>query len=148
MQDIKDALRRGESLRLSALRMLHASIQREAIARSIGRERAHLDEAEVTRIVRSEIKKRRDAAELFVRGGRNEQAAREEQELQILKSYLPSEVDDTTIRAVAEKIMEEEKGIGTNNFGRIMQKVMARLGGNAEGNRVRIIVQEILDQQK
>jgi len=87
--DLREALRRKDELRKTTLRLAIAAIHNEEIAK--GRE---LDEGELISIVAKEAKQRREAAEQFAKGGRDDLVAREEQELKILLDYLPAQLSE------------------------------------------------------
>lgn len=141
-QDMKEAMRGKEELRLSVLRMIRASLQNRAIEkRAKGGE---LTEDEVVAAVRSEAKKRRDAVEGFTAGGRPELAEKERSELALIEQYLPEEADDAELAAAVGAAVEEVKPTGPKDFGKVMASVMRRLKGCISGDRASAAVKEAL----
>lgn len=141
-QDMKEAMRGKEELRLSVLRMIRASIQNRAIEkRAKGEE---LTEDEVVATVRSEGKKRRDAVEGFTAGGRPELAEKERRELAIIERYLPQEADDAELGVAVKAAIEEVKPAGPKDFGKVMASVMRRLKGRMSGDRASAAVKQAL----
>jgi hypothetical protein len=137
--DLKQAMRDKNAEKLSTLRMLQAALKNEAI----NLKKAELEDAEVNKIIKSEIKKRKDSIEAYQQGGREDLAASEMKEKELLESYLPAQlsVEEVTskVQAVIAGLSEDEK----KNFGALMGRVMKELGDQADGNVVRQIVQKI-----
>ncbi len=141
-QDMKEAMRGKEELRLSVLRMMRTALHNRAIEkRAKGGE---LTEDEVIMIVRSEASKRRDAADGFMAGGRPELAEKERHELAIIEHYLPQEADDVELSAAVKAVVEELKPAGPKDFGKVMGEVMKRLKGRISGERARVAVMQML----
>lgn len=145
--DLKEAMRSHDELRLSVLRMLSSAIHnKELEKRAKSGKTEELIEEEIVAVIRSEIKKRRDAVVGFQKGGRAEAAEKEAAEAKILEAYLPAELSDEEIeKAVKEVIM----GIGAvtqKDFGKIMGESMKRLKWQAGGGRVATAVKRGLQQ--
>src|ERR1700756_4691182 len=103
--DIKEAMRAKDTTKLSVLRMLKSALKYGAIAKS-GAE-AELNDAEAAQVIRKQAKQRQDSIESFEKGGRAELAAKENEELSILQSYLPQAMSSEEIaKAVRETITE------------------------------------------
>ncbi len=136
-QQIKEALKAGEQLRLSTLRMLLAAIQNEEIAK----QKPLMDE-DTQLVVQRQIKQHRESIEAFTKGNRNELAQKEKDELEILNKFLPQQMNEEEIKkAVVEAratLPENDK----NNFGKVMGAVMARVNGKADGGLVSELVKE------
>ena len=136
---IKEALKSGEALRLSALRLFLAAIQNEEIAKQ-----EPLSDEEVMAIAQRLIKQRRESIAAFEKGGREELAAKERVELQILSNFLPQQLSEDEIRKIVEEVRSNLPETDQNNFGKVMGMAMARLKGKAEGNTVSRVVKEVL----
>ena len=133
-----------DEARLLALRMLISAIRNKQIEI---KKRDEAGEELIIQVVQSEIKKRRDAAEAYCQGGREELAEREEAEIKILEKYLPEQMSEAEIREIAKEIAEARRAASDNsqpNFGAIMGQVMGRCKGKADGTTVSRIVKEIL----
>lgn len=138
-EDMKAAMKAKDSVRLRTLRSLRAAMKNESIAK--GEERGALTDAMAVAVMTREAKKRRESAEQFRRGNREELAENEEAELAIIESYLPDQLSDDEIRARIQEIVEaaEEK-----EFGAVMKAAMDAMRGQADGSKVAEIVKDVL----
>ena len=137
--DVKTALKAGEKERLSTLRMLLAEIKNERIR--LGRE---LDEAGFVAAVRKGIKQRKESAEQFRNGAREESAAKEEREAAILEEYLPQQADEAEIRAAVERFVADQGLAGPAAMGRVMAAMIQHFGPRADGATINRIVRRVL----
>jgi uncharacterized protein YqeY len=128
-----------DDARRDTIRFALAAIQNETVAK-----RAELDDAAVEAVLRKQTKMRRESIEAFAKGGRAELAAKETKELEILESYLPKQLDEAAVRAAAEKAIAEIGAVGPKEQGKVMQKLMAELKGQADGGMVSRVVSELL----
>jgi uncharacterized protein YqeY len=138
-EDMKVAMKSGDKLRLSVVRMLISELKNEKIAKG-----AELDEASERRVLTSYAKKRKEAMDAARVGGREEIAQREQQELDITMSYLPKQLSDDELRAVVKKHVEASGNGGAQAFGVVMKSVMAEVGGQADGKIISSLVREML----
>jgi len=139
-QDIAGAMRAKDQARLAPLRMAKAALMN----REVEKGRA-LDEAEVEQVIAALIKQRRDSAEQFTRGGRDDLAARETAEIQVLESYLPPPADPAAIEAAVDAAIAETGASGPKDLGRVMKLAMATLAGQmADGRTVNEIARRKL----
>ncbi len=121
---IADAMRKHETLRLGALRMLKAALMN----REVEKGRA-LDDSDARQVVGSLVKQRRDAIEQFKSGGRQDLADKEAREITVLEAFLPPAADPAVIeRAVADAI-RETGATSPKDMGRVMKAAMAKLAG-------------------
>ena len=137
--DVKNALKAGEKEKLSTLRMLLTEVKNERI-----RKGSEVDEAGFVGLVRKAIKQREEAATQFRQGGREELAAKEESELQILSAYLPAQVDEGQLRAAIEGFLAERGLSGPAAIGQVMKEMLARFGTSADGATINRIAREVL----
>ncbi len=143
--DIKAALRNRDELRLSVLRMLSAAIHnRELEKRAKAGKPEELSEEEIVAVIRSEVKKRRDAIEGFEKGGRKDLASKESVELKILEAYLPQEIADEEIEKIVSEVVTQFGSVTQKDFGRVMGEVMKKVKGQASGDRVSAAVRKVL----
>jgi uncharacterized protein YqeY len=147
--DIRTALKAGEKIRLSVLRMVKAKIQ-EATVELRGKEgaEARLDDAQATAVLSTCAKQRREARESFVQGGREDLAAREEAELEILQDYLPRQLGEDEIRSHVRDAIAETGAGSLREMGAVMQVVMPKLKGAADGKLVNRVVRELLQSSQ
>lgn len=137
--DVKAALKAGEKDKLSTLRMLLTEVKNEKIRRG-----GEVDEAGFTGLVRKAIKQREEAASQYRQGGREELAAKEESEKEILSSYLPAQVDEGQIRTAIEELVASRGLSGPAAIGVVMKEMMARFGSSADGSTINRIARETL----
>jgi uncharacterized protein YqeY len=137
-EDLKNAMREGEKLRLETLRMVRAALLE--LAKS-GTEVT--PELELETVMR-QGKRRRDAAEQYRAANREDLAVKEESELLIIEEYLPKKLDEDAIRAAIQAIISETGAAGPGDFKVVMPKAMSQLKGQADGGRVQALVKELL----
>jgi uncharacterized protein len=125
------AMKAKDQARLAPLRMVKAALMN----REVEKGRA-LDEAEAQQVVASLIKQRRDSIEQFLKGGREELAARETAEIAVLETYLPPPVDPAEIEGVVDDAIRELNATSAKDFGRVMKAVMSRLAGRGVDGRL------------
>jgi len=135
--DLSIAMKERDVNRLKALRMLFAAIKNEEIKKRP----ESLEEVDVPRIVKSEVKKLKDAIEQFRSGGREDLVKEYEEDAVVLGRYMPEEMSEEEVRKV---VKEKVATSGDKNFGLIMKEVMTELKGQADGGLVSRIVKEEL----
>lgn len=138
--DIKEALKSGDSFKVTALRQIQAALQNAQIEKGKDQE---MSEEDVIAILRKEAKKRKESVDIYKEAGRQELADKEQQELDLIKGYLPAEMPDEEI----QKIVDEVLASGEEHMGKVIGQVMGRVGGRAEASRVSAIVKESLDKK-
>ena len=136
---VKDAMRSRDAETLSVLRMFLAAVKnREIEKRAKGGE---MSEDDVMAVLKSEVKKRRDAITEFQKGGRQELADKEAREMMILEKYLPAEISDEEIEKLLQPLVA---GASVSDFGRVMSAAMKAVAGRASGDRVSAMVRRLL----
>jgi uncharacterized protein YqeY len=134
------AMKAKDQARLAPLRMAKAALMN----REVEKGRA-LDETEAQQVVASLIKQRRDSIEQFLKGGREELAARETAEIAVLEAYLPPPVDPAEIERVVDESISEVGATSAKDLGRVMKAVVGRLAGRgADGRTINEIVRRKL----
>ena len=142
-EEIKGALRERDELRLSVLRGLLASCTNEVIAR--GRKPdGMLSDEEAIAVIKRAVKQRKESIEQFNKGGRPELAQKEQQELEMLKVYLPEAMSALEIEKVARAKKSELEITDKSKSGLLVGAVMKELKGNADGALVKKIVEGLL----
>jgi uncharacterized protein YqeY len=131
--DLNTAMRARDQVRLRALRMALTSITNEEVAGASARD---LSDDEVVKVLTREAKKRREAAEAFGAAGRDEQAAAERAEGDVLATYLPAQLGDEELTALVGAAITETGAAGRNGIGQVMKVLTPRLAGQADGARV------------
>jgi len=138
--DMTAAMKARDQARLAPLRMAKAALMN----REVEKGRA-LDEAEAQQVVTSLIKQRRDSVEQFLKGGREELAARETAEIGVLEAYLPPPVDPAEVERAVDESIREAGATSAKDFGRVMKAVVAKLAGRGvDGRAINEIVRRKL----
>ncbi len=143
--ELKQAMKRGDALKLSVLRMLSSAVHNREIekrTRSGSGAPAELAEDEIIQVIRSELKKRGDAQAAYAAAGRPERAEREGAEAKLLEPFLPPERSDAELAEVIGEGFQTLGVTSAKDFGTLMGWVMARVKGQASGERVRSLIQE------
>jgi uncharacterized protein YqeY len=122
--DLVAAMRAKEEARLSAIRMIKAALKKHEIDAM-----KPLDEAAEMQILNSLIKQRRDAADMFRKGGRPELAEKEEAEEKLIESYMPAGASDEEIAKAIEDAMAETGISSVKQMGVVMKAAQAKLAG-------------------
>jgi uncharacterized protein YqeY len=125
-QDIANAMRAKDTIRLGALRMAKAALMNQEVQKG----RA-LDEAESQQVMTSLIKQRRDSIEQFRKGGRDDLADKEAAEITMLESYLPPPIDAVGLERLVDETVTELGAASAKDLGRVMKAVMPKLAGQA-----------------
>jgi len=145
-EDLTAAIRARDEPVLATIRMALAAISVEEVSGEAARE---LSDDEVLRVLTREAKKRREAAEAFAAAGRVVMAERERLEGEVLARYLPAQLADTQLRAIAREVVDEVAATlgvrpGQRQMGQVMKVATARVAGRAEGARVAKVIRELL----
>ncbi|MEK6437615.1 MULTISPECIES: GatB/YqeY domain-containing protein [unclassified Pseudonocardia] len=144
--DLTAAMKSRDELVKSTLRMTLTAIGNAEVA---GTEARQLDDAEVLKVISKEAKKRAESAEAFAAAGRDELAAQERAEGEVLARYLPTQLTDDELAAIAEQAVadvtaETGEKPGPRQMGVVMKKATAAAEGRAEGGRVAAAVKKLL----
>jgi uncharacterized protein len=145
--DLTAAMKSRDELVKATLRMTLTAIGNAEVA---GSEARQLDDAEVLRVIAKEAKKRAESAEAFEAAGRDELAAQERAEGEVLARYLPTQLSDDELAAIARTAVEEtaaELGErpGPRQMGQVMKRANAAAAGRADGGRVAAAVKALLN---
>lgn len=137
--DLTTAIKARDDLRSSTLRMVLTAVTTEEVA---GKEHRELSDDDVLTVLTREGKKRREAAEAFGDAGREEQAAKERAEAEVIAAYLPQQLDQAEIEALVTQTIDElgVRGEGPRAMGRVMGVLTPRTKGRADGGAVAAVV--------
>ena len=138
-EDLKQAMRGGDTVRRSVIRLLMASIKNAEIARQ-----TDLDDANILGIIAKDVKQRRESIEAFTQGNRPDLVAQEEAEMAILEGYLPQQMTREEIVTAARQVIAEVGAEGPRDKGKVMPKLVAQLKGKADGQEINAVVTELL----
>ena len=131
--DLNTAMRARDQVRLRTLRMALTSITTEEVAGTSARA---LSDEEIVKVLIREAKKRREAAEAFGAAGRDEQAAAERAEGEVLAGYLPAQLGDEELAALVSSAIAETGATGMKGMGQVMKVLTPQVAGRADGARV------------
>ena len=137
--DLREAVRGGDKVRRSVIRLVFAAVQNTEIARQ-----AALEESDILGIIAKEARQRQESVEAFKQGNRQDLVAQEEAELAILQEYLPQQMTRDEVIAEARRIIEEVGAQGPGDKGKVMPKLIAELKGRADGREINEVVTELL----
>lgn len=137
--DLKQAMRSGDKVRRSVIRMLMAAITNAEIAR-----RAALTDNDILGIIAKEVKQHQESIDAFKQGNRPDLVAKEETEMAILQEYLPQQMTHTEIVEAARRVIDEVGARGPSDKGKVMPRLIAQLKGRAEGQEINAVVTELL----
>lgn len=130
-QDLKEAMKAKDSLRLTVIRALKTALTNAAIEKGgLGTE---LDDAEVISIIRKQLKQRQDSFQQFTDAGRNELADKEKAEMGVLESYLPAAMTTEEVVALVEAVIAETGASTKADMGKVMGLLQKRSEGRADG---------------
>jgi len=144
--DLTQAMKTRDKLRTATLRMLLAAIQTEEVS---GKQARDLSDEEIVKVLTKESRKRAEAAEIYTQNGRDELAANERAEAQIIDEYLPTPLTDAELADVADAaITEVAETLGERptmkQMGLVMKTATAMAAGKADGARLSAAVKERL----
>ena len=137
--DVREAMKARQRERLLTLRLLVTDLNNKGIET-----RADVDEATFFALVQRSIKQRRESAEMYGDGGREDLASKELREIGFLEAYLPKQVTDDEIREQIAAFVAEQSLDGPAAIGTVMKEMMPRFSGGAEGSTISRLAKEIL----
>ena len=167
-EDLKAAMRSGDTTRRDTLRFALAAIQREGVDRRQAavdkliadgkseserasalaeKDPSEIDEAAIQDVLQKQAKMRRDSIDAFRKGGRSELVEKEERELAIISEYLPKQLSESEVRAIVMRIVTQTGASGPRDMGKVMPKVLAETKDKADGKQVAAVVQSVLKEK-
>jgi uncharacterized protein YqeY len=136
---VKVAMKSGDAVTLSTLRLLLAALQNEEI-----RLRRDLVPEEIQRTIATLCKQRTEAIDLYRKGRRDDLAQKEEAELVVLKRFLPQPLSEDEVRSLIRASIAEASAKGIQDLGRVMKLVMPKVSGRSDGKRVNELAKALL----
>ena len=137
--DLKQAMKGGDTVKRSVLRLILAGVHNAEIARKNA-----LEDGDILGIIAKEARQRQESIEAFKQGNRQDLVAKEEEELALLKEYLPEQMSRDEILAEARRVIDEVGAQGPGDKGKVMPKLIAQLKGKADGREINEVVTELL----
>jgi uncharacterized protein YqeY len=141
LSDMKGALKAGDSLKLITIRGLISEIKNLEI--DVGR---NLVEDEIISIILTQVKKRKEAAIFFDKGGRKDLLEKENQEKKILQEYLPEQVSVNDLKQRIQEVILELEIIDIKDLGKIMKTIIPEFKGRADNEQIKNLVTECLNR--
>lgn len=135
----KEAMKAKDKETLSTIRMTLSAIKNEEINSG-----SELDDTGAQAVIAKQVKQLRDSAAEFEKGGRADLAEGAKKEMAILEVYLPAQMSDDELRAVVEAVVAEQGASAPSDMGKVMGPVMEKVQGQADGKRVKDMVQSLL----
>jgi uncharacterized protein YqeY len=137
--NLTESMKARTAERTSTLRMLQSAMKYEQI------ESGHeLSDDEALVVIRKSVKQRLDSIEQYTKGNRPELAAKEQSELEILKTYMPPELSDAELESGLREIVASTGALSKKDLGKVMKEATARFKGRAEGKKIQEIVSRLL----
>jgi uncharacterized protein YqeY len=140
--DLKLAMKARDQLRMDAIRMVMAALKNKEFEL-----KKELDEAEMSRVLLTLVKQRKEAAELYQKGKREDLADKELKEIVVIEGYLPKALSQEEIVKIVEDAIREASPVTMKDMGKVMKAVMAELAGQAvDGKQLSDLVRSKLTQ--
>lgn len=160
-EDLQESLKAKEELKTSVLRLLFAAIsnkesdkrtkiwkQKPDLSVKELEKESQLTDEEISDVISSEAKKRREAMAGFEAGGRKDSVKKEKAELEILKIYLPEQLSAEDLKKLAKEAIDKTGAKEPKDMGKVMGVLMPQIKGRADGNLVSQIIKELLIPKK
>lgn len=139
--DIKQAMKSGDTVKRATLRMLISSINNAEKARQ-----SDLDNSDILGIIARDVKRHQESIDAFKQGDRQDLVAKEEAEMAILQGYLPEQMTRDEVVAAAREVIAAVGAQGPGDKGKVMKELMPKLKGRADGKDINDVVTELLSQ--
>lgn len=138
--DLIGSMKAKEETKLSVLRMLKSAVKNSEIQKG-----KDLEEADILQIIQGQIKSRRDSIALYIQGGREELAAAEKKEIEILNAYLPEQMSEAEIKVIVAQAITETGATSMQDMGKVMGVILPKVKGKADSTLVSQMVKDSLN---
>jgi len=142
LDDMKLAMKEGNALKRDTLRMLDSMIKNVEIEKM--KKEEGLTEEEIIEVITRAVKQRKDSATQYITGGRADLAEKENNEIEILLTYMPEQLSEEKVREVVKEVIATTGATSKAEMGKVMGMAMGKLKGQTDGNVVKKIVEEEL----
>jgi uncharacterized protein YqeY len=139
VEEMKQALKSNDKLRLSTIRMIRSALKNKEIEL-----RKKLEDEEVVKVIQAMVRKGEESVEQFQIGGRMDLVEKEKKEIEILKSFLPQPLSQEEILKIIDQSIQETQASSLKDIGKVMKSVMPKIGGKADGKLINQLVKERL----
>ncbi len=141
-EEMKDAMRSKDTVKLNALRMLIAEIKKREIDK-----KAPLDQSEIIKAVSTQIKQRLESIEAFKNGGRQDLLEKEQREASILQAYLPAQLSKSELETLVKNAIQATGATGPQDIGKVMKAALSTAAGRADGKLLNELTRTLLVKQ-
>ena len=141
---MKTALRAKDTRTLSTVRLIMAALKDRDIAARGGPSNGAIPEADIQRMLQAMVKQRRESIALYQQGNRPELAQQESEEIAVIESFLPQQMDDAAIEAAAKAAIAESGAAGIKDMGKVMAALRERHAGVLDMAKAGAVVKRLL----
>jgi uncharacterized protein YqeY len=139
VEEMKQAMKSNDKLRLSTIRMIRSSLKNKEIEL-----RKKLEDEDILKVIQVMVRKGEESVEQFQTGGRTDLVEKETKEIEILKSFLPQPLSQQEILKIVDETIQETQASSLKDIGKVMKSVMPKIGGKADGKLINQLVKERL----
>src|SRR3990172_2864827 len=139
IDEMNQALKSNDKLRLSTIRMIRSAVKNKEIE-----QRKKLDDEGIIRVIQGMVRKSEESVEQFKTGGRMDLVEKETKEIETMKSYLPQPLSREEVLTIIDQTIEETQATSLKDMGKVMKSLMPKLGGKVDGALVYQWVKERL----
>jgi Uncharacterized conserved protein len=143
-EDLKQAMRDQDKVRLRTIRSLRAALKNKEIDQRQGGDEGSLSEQEQLAVVRKQVSQREDSIEQYEEAGRDDLVQKEQEEIDVLQEYMPDPLSEEELEEILQEILDEVGAESMADMGPVMGRAMDQLRGRVDGNRVQEKVKELL----
>lgn len=140
-EDLKKAMKAGDSERVGVLRLLTNAVHNKEIEKQSRGKGGTMTQEEMIQVLMSEAKKRKEAIEVFTKGGRGDLAQKEKLEMEIIQNYLPKQMDAAEVEKIVAELLKKS---GAADFSSAMKEAMKELKGKADAGVVSEVVKKLV----
>jgi len=139
VEEMKQAMKSSEKLKLSAIRMIRSALKNKEIEL-----RKKLEDEEIVKVIQAMVRKGEESVEQFQTGGRMDLVEKERSEIDVMKSFLPQPISQEEILKIIDQSIQETQASSLKDLGKVMKSVMPKIGGKADGKLINQLVKERL----
>ena len=139
VEEMKQAMKSNDKLRLSTIRMIRSALKNKEIEL-----RKKLEDEDIVKVIQVMVRKGEESVEQFQAGGRVDLVEKEKSEIEILKSFLPQPLSQEEILKIIDQSIQETQASSAKDIGKVMKSVIPKIGGKADGKLVNQLVKERL----
>ena len=139
VEEMKQAMKSNDKLRLSTIRMIRSSMKNKEIEL-----RKKLEDEDIVKVIQVMVRKGEESVEQFQAGKRVDLVEKETKEIEILKSFLPQPLSQEEILKIIDQSIQETQASSPKDMGKVMKSVMPKIGGKADGKLINQLVKERL----